>query len=379
MARNIQHELLTTPNADVQARQRFVLQFKREVERLRRRTSALYGNDGTRAGTARKATNEATQAAIDRLYADDLYRTLCALKLSGQYMMWDSINAAVADETERLSGLFRQYAGAKGRLGSLHLDPALDVGDVWRRARVHLQPDGYQADTAADDLRAGALYEEGGALYSRGQSVGTRESKAECAIRFIHDWQPGFQPTKILDMGCSAGASTIPYALAFPDAVVYGVDLFPALLRYAHAKAESLGASVHFHQANVEATPFPAGSFDLVVSHNAMHEMSRETCAAMFRESYRLLAPGGLCVHQDLPVRTRDLSPLRRADLLYEQWFNGELFWTDYLDRDCDACLDAAGFPPAGRDSDLRKSGLFAQSDGTMKWYFAAARKPPVT
>lgn len=373
MARNIPHELLTDPGPDLRARQRFVLQFKREVERLHRHALAAREQGGQ---VTAAATDEATQAEIGNLYADDLYRTLCALKLRGQAMMWESIDAAVLAEADRLSGLFRRYSGAATRLGSLHLDPALDVGDAWRRARVHLQPDGYQADAGPDDVRAGALYEEGGALYSRGRRVGTRESKAECAIRFIREWQPGFRPTRILDMGCSAGASTIPYALAFPDAEVYGIDLFPALLRYAHAKAESVRARVHFHQAQVEAVPFADGSFDLVVSHNAMHEMSQATCAAMFRESHRLLAPGGLCVHQDLPARTRDLTSLRRADLLFEEWFNGELFWTEFLDRDCDAYLDAAGFPPAGQGTDWRKSGLYAQLDGTMSWSFVAARKP---
>lgn len=369
MARNLQHELLTSPGADLRARQRFVLQLKREVGRLHRRALGLFE------GIPAEATDEATRAEIRRLYADDLYRTICALESCGQQMMWDSIADAVAAESGRLQELYRRYAGAANRRGSLRLDPTLDVGGTWRRARVHLQPDGYQADAGGDDVRAGALYEEGGALYSRGRSVGTRESKAECAIRFIREWQPGFRPTKILDLGCSAGGSTIPYALTFPDAEVHGIDLFPALLRYAHAKAESLGARVHYHQANVESLPFADGSFDLVVSHNAMHEMSRETCAAMFRESHRVLAAGGLCVHQDLPARTGDLNALSRADLLYEQWFNGELYWTEFLDRNCEQYLDAAGFPTTDQAPGSRKSGPYAQLDGTMAWSFAAARK----
>ena len=37
MARNTQHELLTSPSPDIRARQRFVLALKRNGEQLRRR------------------------------------------------------------------------------------------------------------------------------------------------------------------------------------------------------------------------------------------------------------------------------------------------------------------------------------------------------
>ncbi len=362
MARNIEHELLTTPNSDVRARQRFVIQLKRKVEQLRRRASHSAASASARADD---------QGVVDQIYADDIYRAACTLKRTGQEMMWDTIDAALDPEIERINQRFAAYASSDHRLGSLSLDPDLDPGETWRRARVHLQPGGYHSPADENDLRAGAYYEEGGALYSRGQSVGTGESKAECAIRFIREWRPDFKPKRILDMACSAGASTIPYAVAFPEAEVHGIDLSAAMLRYAHAKAESVGASVHFHQMDVAGTALEAGSFDLVVSHNAMHEMSDDTRAAMFRESHRLLAPGGLCVHQDLPLRSADLDPVRKADVMFDYWFNGELHWADYLACDCEAYLDDAGFPASSR-----RCGPFEQLDKTMSWYFAAAQKP---
>ena len=42
-----------------------------------------------------------------------------------------------------------------------------------------------------------------------------------------------FKGLRILDIGCSAGASTVPYALAYPDAGVHGVDLGAAMVRFA--------------------------------------------------------------------------------------------------------------------------------------------------
>lgn len=363
MPRNLQHALLTNPKPEVRARQRFVLQLKREIERLRGRAkTAVRDHQPT------DLTSDGV--ALEALYADEVYRTVCALKRHGQDMMWRSVELALAPELAQLSQAFQTSTTSSVRKGTLTLDPALDPGDSWRNARVHLQPGGYHVDLGPSDLTAGALYEEGGALYSRGQSVGTRESKAECAIRFLSKWKPEFRPTRILDIGCSAGSSTIPYALAFPEAEVHGIDLFPGLLRYAHAKAESLEARVHFHQADAASTKFPDGYFDLVVSHNSMHEMDDATRRAMFAESYRLLKPGGLCMHQDLPLRSSQLDSLNLADALYDQWFNGELHWADYLNCDCESYLNEAGFEQSSWHCQT-----FEQLDGSMSWYFAAAEK----
>ena len=91
-------------------------------------------------------------------------------------------------------------------------------------------------------------------------------------------------------MGCSAGSASVPYAQAYPDAEVHAIDVSPGMLRYAHARAESLGAAVHFHQMDSARTSFGSESFDLIVSHNMMHEISDASRRGMLRESWRLLA-----------------------------------------------------------------------------------------
>lgn len=370
MARNTQHDLLTTPSADVRARQRFVLQFKREVERLRRRSRAIYE---VRLAPELEKTNPPDRDSwvLENLYKDPTYKTICALKLTGQEMMWAAIGAAIDPEKDRMSGLYHGLREADKSLGTLNLDPALDISPTWHASRIHLQPGGYLADGGNDDLTAGAFYEEGGALYSRGQGVGTRESKAECIIRFIRDWKPDFKPLRILDCCCSVGASATPYAEAFPEAEIHAIDIAPGMLRYGHVRAELLGQQIHFHQMDAGATSFEEGSFDLVVSHNAMHEMPAASQAAMFAESFRLLKPGGLCIHQDVPLRFEEKDSFEKAELLFDKWFNGELYWSDYAQNDCEQLFDQAGFP-----SQLRRCGFFSQLDNTMQWYVAAAQKP---
>lgn len=367
MARNSAHDLLTTPTAETAAKQRYVLAFKKHVEQLRRKSRSIYD---ARIRDAVPSGPEQDRAVLAALYKDDIYQTICTLKYIGQERMWSAISESVKPEAQKMSAVFTQYAAAPDRLGTLTLDPDLMLPNEFRKVRVHLQPGGYLADDSHDDVTAGAYYEEGGALYSQGQDVGTRESKAECLIRFLRQWKSDFNPQSILDMACSVGASSVPYALAFPDAEVHAVDIAPALLRYGHARAESIGAKVHFHQQDVNQTRFDDESFDLIVSHNAMHEMSSATQQAMVRESYRLLKPGGICMHQDLPLDYSKLDSFDRAERAFDKWFNGELYWADYAENDCKAMFENAGFDVANGYFDV-----IEQADNTMKWYVAAAVK----
>ncbi len=235
---------------------------------------------------------------------------------------------------------------------------------------VHLQPGGYALDRGDDDLVAGAFYESGGALYSRGQSIGVAEAKAETIIRFVGE-RFNIEPRRILDVGCSAGASSTPYATAFPEAEVHAIDVAPGLLRYAHARAEALGVAVHFHQRNAADIGFEDGSFDLVVSHNAMHEMSNKTTAAMMKESWRLLRPGGVCVHQDVPLRYEGLDEFKRFELGWDLKNNNEPFWEAYATNDCRAMLADAGFP-----DDAISIDSVHQLDSPIAWHVASAIKP---
>jgi ubiquinone/menaquinone biosynthesis C-methylase UbiE len=171
-------------------------------------------------------------------------------------------------------------------------------------------------------------------------------------------------------MACSAGASSTPYAEAFPDADVHAIDVTPGLLRYAHARAEALGLPVHFHQQHVAETRFPDESFDLVVSHNAMHEMSAEDAAGMMRESFRLLKPGGVCVHQDVPLRFDQLDDYLQFDYSWDHDYNGEPFWLVYANNDPRAMLLDAGFA-----TDSIYVGFAEQSDHSFRWFVATARK----
>ena len=101
-----------------------------------------------------------------------------------------------------------------------------------------------------------------------------------------------------------------------------------------------------------------------------MHEMSNDDVAGMMGESHRLLKPGGVCVHQDVPLRSDQLDDYTQFDYGWDHDYNAEPFWVVYATNDPRAMLVDAGFA----DDDVYV-GFVAQSDKSMRWYVATARK----
>lgn len=372
MARNPDHAMLARPSHDERARQAFIGAFKLHVGRTLRAANRDFFTADAAPAFARRHGHlpQGADEVAAALRADPRWQLWSILHREGQLRMWDAVGDTIAREEPRLRSTVAALTAPERRRGSLELDPALPVPDVIRGTAIHLQPGGYAAERDPGDFRAGALYEAGGALYSRAQGVGTAESKAEVILRFLASRYPDLRPARILDLACGVGSSSTPYAEAWPAAEVHAIDVAPGLLRYAHARAEALGVAVHFHQRDVAATGFADGSFDLVVSHNAVHEMDDATTAAMFAECHRLLRPGGACVHQDVPLRYDRLDAYQQADYGWDEHYNAEPFWGSYARRDLRALLLAAGFPAGAVDV-----GFADQSDRGFSWYVACARR----
>ncbi|MCB2108153.1 MAG: class I SAM-dependent methyltransferase [Rhodobacteraceae bacterium] len=373
MVRNPQHDMLSPPVHDEASRQKFVMALKHHVNiHMRPANETVFER---RAKPAFEKTSgrapETRREVAGAMKQDSWYQMYSSVLRTAQEMMWDSVCDSIYRNDDALTAKFRRYADNPKKLGSLELDPEFPVPRGMSEIGVHLQPGTYAFDRGGGDVIAGALYEGGGNLYSMGQRVGTTESKAEIIQRFLAERFPDFKPKRILDIGCSAGSSSTPYALAFPDAEVHAIDVTPGLLRYAHARAEALGVKVHFHQRSADDTKFPDGSFDLVVSHNAMHEMPAKTTAGMMKESYRLLVPGGVAVHQDLNLRYAEFPAFKQFNVSWECENNSEPYWDAYGEADLKTFYLDAGF----REQDLWL-GLFAQIDGSIKWYITCGRKP---
>ena len=85
------------------------------------------------------------------------------------------------------------------------------------------------------------------------------------------------------------------------------------------------------------------GHFDLVCSSILFHETSAKALPAIVRESYRLLAPGGIAVHGDLPPFWA-MDEFNQFMLDCETWYNNEPYWGAMREVDQVEVAVAAGF-----------------------------------
>ncbi|WP_457580826.1 class I SAM-dependent methyltransferase [Ensifer canadensis] len=103
---------------------------------------------------------------------------------------------------------------------------------------------------------------------------------------------------RVLDLGCGAGGVTLHIARAFGPAQVTGFDVeVPVIERARIAAARSGLANVSFTQAAPGRLPFLDGSFDVVFSKDALVHVPDKT--SVFREIFRVLAPGGVFAASD--------------------------------------------------------------------------------
>lgn len=349
------HDLLVEPSPDELARQNFVQGLKAHIAtRVSPGVRELYQH---RAGPRWEAAHGG-QAPANRhqvreaLAPEPYYRLWSSLRRTSQHLLWASVAETVARQAPELAGR-AVAAGASGPAGgSLRLDPDLPI--PWYNAEVdiHCMPGGYRGEYGDNDLAAGALYDRGVYVYAMGQMGRLNDNYGQSIVaNFLRAEQggapPGFEPRRILDLGCTVGHATLPYVDAYPEAEVHGIDLGAPVLRYAHARAEALGRAVHFSQQNAEATDFPDGHFDLIVSHIVLHEMSPAALRRMLAECHRLLAPGGLMVHADFPGYA-GVDPLTQAMIDWDTWNNHEPLWGPMRDMDLVAEAAAAGFGPEG-------------------------------
>lgn len=370
--RDLQHAVLARSSAEEQSRQGAVVALRRLLNRhVRPRNVAVYEAEAAPAFAAAHGRQPQSPAEIQQAFLmSPSYRLWSATNRAAQEMIWVSVGEPIYRDLDRMIEAARGLAAAPDKRGSLALDPAYDPSPEVADVDIHLQPGGYAMDRNGDDIVAGALYEMGGNVFSFGQGIGRGDSKAAVVLRLLDEHFGGVRPQRILDIGCSAGAASAAYAAHDPDAEVHAIDIGAGMLRYAHARAESLEVGVHFHQMDASALTFADDSFDLVVSHNLMHEIGAEKRRAMIREARRVVRPGGIVIHQDVAIRGLP-TLVEQVERDWDTHFNGEAHWNTYLNADLVADMKAAGFTDAG----IVEHDLPA-IHGANRWYAISARKP---
>ncbi|MEM7764637.1 MAG: class I SAM-dependent methyltransferase [Pseudomonadota bacterium] len=336
------HPLLVDGNADDRARQEYVKSLKTSIQQsLLPAISGAYFQRALPAFAAEKGRPPEDHREARKAFADDpLFKAYLSINRISQELQWTSVIDALAEAGQQLEDNAKNLLPAGG---SLTLNPDLEVPKYVSSIDIHCMPGGYCGPDGAHALHTGALYDRGVYLYAMGYMGPRNDDMGRSVCNYVKRNHPDFKPRRILDLGCTVGHSTLPYAELFPEAEVHAIDVAAACVTYAHHRAEGLGIPVHFKQMNAESTSYEDGSFDLVVSHILLHETSNKAMPKIFHEAYRLLAPGGMMIHADLPPFD-NMDAYTQLILDNETWYNNEPFWTAMRNKDQIAMSVAAGF-----------------------------------
>jgi arsenite methyltransferase len=131
------------------------------------------------------------------------------------------------------------------------------------------------------------------------------EAAAESFAGVANPWEMGrLEPgERVLDLGSGAGTDSLIAAQMVGDrGSVIGIDMTPQMLEKARAAAVELGVpNVEFVESEAERLPFPAASFDVVISNGVVDLIPDKD--AVFAELYRVLVPGGRIQVADVTIQ----------------------------------------------------------------------------
>jgi ubiquinone/menaquinone biosynthesis C-methylase UbiE len=174
----------------------------------------------------------------------------------------------------------------------------------------------------AEYARAAGRYDEKWAFYVEAT---TRET-----LRRI----PMTSKARVLDVGCGTGELLRRLRAKYPDAVLAGLDPVPEMLAVARDK---LSGKEDLRIGYADSLPWPAASFDVVVSCNMFHYITHPVEA--LREMARVIRPGGAMVLTDW---CDDYVACRLCNLYLR--LTNRAFYRTYREGECLDLLGQAGF-----------------------------------
>jgi len=334
---------------DDKARGAFVSALRRHV--LEDLAGAMHADFTSRVSQRAPAEGWSPERVHEAMRSRDAFRFYSALRTCSQDQLYQTVRAPI----ERSRALLARHAGNGDRRstrpaadeGSLTLDPQLSVPRSVSAIDIHLMPGSYHTEYDANDLTMGAVYEQRLRLSTFGVFGPNLDDIGQSIARFIRLRHPSWRPARVLDLGCTVGHNTGAWKDVFPQAEVHGIDVAAPCLRYAHARSRLQKRAIHYRQMNAETLAYEDASVDLVFSSMFLHELPRRSLARVFREAHRVLRPGGLMLHMELPPASQ-LSPYDSFHLDWDGRYNNEPFYQAFRACDPRQLVTEAGFSARG-------------------------------
>ena len=342
----LQHDLKLKKTRDEKARQNFVSGLRAYVlNDMANGMRQVYEHEARPGFERERGRAPGDGPEVHRSLLDNEYfRFYSSMRVTAQDLVWQSVLPTLERERDELARKADELERS-GAPGSLELDPDMEVPRYVEAIDVHLMPGNYTGEFAENDLAGGALYDNGLAVFSFGLMGQNLDDIGQSISRFIRARYPRFAPRRILDLGCTIGHNTGSWKDTYPEAEVHGIDVAAPCLRYGLARARSQGRELHLHQMSAESLRFADDSFDLVFSSMFLHEVPLKGISKVLKEAHRVLRPGGLMLHMELPPNSQ-LSPYEAFYLDWDSYYNNEPFYKPFRDQRPEVLCRKAGFAP---------------------------------
>ncbi len=331
---------------------------------------------------------------------DNRHEVRKALLKDPMFQWWSALRRATMEQRQQAGRwvVLRQGEALNRRADALtagdnrlSLDPDLETPRYLAAVDHHCMPGSYHTELVRGDVTGAANYDIGLFATTGGMLGRFNDGGGVAVAKWVKENLPAFKPKRILDIGCGLGHNVLPIAEAFPDAEIVAVDAGAPMLRYGLARAKSMGVeNVTFVQGDVsKLADFEDESFDWIQSTMFLHETSYRAMQEIFRETQRLLKPGGVVLHVEQPQYAEGMPLFEQAMRDWDAFYNNEPFWTKMHEIDLDAFMAQAGFsqdallhggvaavvdpavfPEAAKDEKQEDYGRKAA------WHVIGARKP---
>jgi SAM-dependent methyltransferase len=273
---------------------------------------------------------------------DPYYQTWSALRRTTMEMRQQNGRTMTIRQAPELAAKAEKINAGKP---TLVLNPEVGVPHYLTIMDNHCMPGSYHTELFEGDVSAAANYDTGLFVTTAGGLGKLTDGGGKAISQWLLSHHPDFKPKRILDIGCGLGHNTLPIAQAFPDAEVVALDVGVPMLRYGHARAQSLGIhNVTFMQLDAATTGFADESFDWIQTTMFLHETSFHAIHRIMSEIHRMLRSGGITMHIEQPQYTPEMDLFEQTIRDWDAFYNNEPFWGVMHDIDPAELMAGVGF-----------------------------------